>query len=67
MDYTTILNNAQVRGAISGFLAATLIDVQAFRRFKSLDEFAAYDWRLAAFRGAQGAVVGILGSFVSIL
>jgi hypothetical protein len=61
------LNNPYVRSAITGFLAATVIDVQAFRKFKSLDEFAAYDWRIALFRGAQGAVVGLLGSFVSIL
>ena len=67
MDYTTILNNSQVRSAIMGFLAATVVDVQAFRKFKTVDEFAAYDWRVAAFRGAQGAIVGVLGSLVSIL
>jgi hypothetical protein len=60
------LNNPLVRGAFSGFLAAAVIDFQAFRKFKTVDEFAAYDWRVAGFRWAQGAVIGLLGSTVSI-
>jgi hypothetical protein len=54
------LANPIVRGALSGLLAAAVVDIHSFRTFKNLDEFAAYDWRLAAFRWVQGAVMGTL-------
>jgi hypothetical protein len=45
-------------GAIAGALAAFVVDYQAFRSFKSIEEFASYDWKLAAFRLGQGALSG---------
>jgi len=50
------------QGALTGVLAAAAVDVQAFRAWRSMEEFAAYDWRLAAFRWGQGAVLGVLSA-----
>jgi hypothetical protein len=47
-------------GAVAGFVTAALVDYQAFRAFKSVEEFASYNWGLAAFRWAQGAVSGAI-------
>ena len=51
-----------VQGALTGVLAAAAVDVQAFRAWRSLDDAVAYDWRLAAFRWSQGAVLGVLSA-----
>jgi hypothetical protein len=56
------LANPIVRGALSGLLAAALVDIHSFRTFKNVDEFAAYDWRLAGFRWFQGAVAGAIAA-----
>lgn len=55
---STILHNNVVRGAVSGALAAALIDFNAFRSWKKWSDAMTYDWRTAAFRWAQGAAVG---------
>ena len=57
-------------GAVTGFVSAAKTDYDAFRDFKSLDEFTAYNWKLAAWRWAQGAFIGAVtaspfGKFVS--
>lgn len=49
-------------GALSGLLAAAKVDFDAFRAFKSLDQYVAYDWRLAIWRWAQGAFYGALAT-----
>ena len=49
-------------GAVAGVVTATAIDRQAFAAFKSFDEAAAYNWRLAAWRACQGAVIGAMSA-----
>ena len=56
----TILASPFVQGALSGLLAAALVDFGAFREWKSFDDFRVYGWRLAAWRWFQGAVVGVV-------
>lgn len=58
----TVLQHPVVTGALAGFLAATAVDVQAFRSFKSFDEFKRYSWTLAAFRAVQGLIIGALSA-----
>lgn len=55
-----LLNQPIVKGALAGLLSAAAVDIQAFRAFKSLNDLVAYSWGLAAFRWAQGAIVGAL-------
>jgi len=40
---------------------ALAADYAAFKKFQSFEEFAAYRWGLAAWRAAQGFVVGVVG------
>lgn len=61
-DYTSWLSHPIARGALSGFLAAILIDVNEFRKWKNWEEASAYDWRLASWRWVQGVVAGAIGS-----
>lgn len=49
--------------ALRGLVPAAMIDLAAFRRWKSFDEAVSYDWGLAAWRWFQGAVVGIAMGF----
>ena len=51
-----------VRAAVAGALAAAAIDFAAFRQWKSFDEITQYDWKLALFRWAQGAVIGAISA-----
>ena len=50
--------NPMVKGAIAGLLSAALVDFAAFRAWQSYDDVRRFDWRMAAFRWAQGVVVG---------
>ena len=52
------LANPVVRGAIAGGIVAIHLDIEAFKSFKSFDEFARYKWSTAAFRFLQGALNG---------
>lgn len=56
----TLGHNPIVRGAFIGALAAANIDFQAFRAWKSFDDWWTYSWSLAVFRWSQGAVLGAL-------
>ena len=49
-----------VRGALSGLVAAAIVDVHAFLRWRSVQEATAFDWHTAVLRWAQGAVGGAL-------
>jgi hypothetical protein len=62
LDFSAILNSHLTQGAISGALAAASVDINAFRQWKSFDDAAAYDWKKAAFRWMQGAIVGFLAA-----
>ena len=56
----TWLQNGIVRGAIAGAVAAASVDIAAARAWKSFSDVHSYQWGLAAFRWAQGAVFGAL-------
>lgn len=49
--------------ALKGALVAAAVDFGAFKKWKSFDDALAYDWRLAAWRWFQGAVIGLVAGF----
>lgn len=49
-----------VRGAVSGALAAAVVDLHAFLTWKSVMDVKAYQWGTAAFRWLQGAITGAI-------
>lgn len=57
-----VLHSPIVKGAVAGALAAAAVDYRAFRAWKTFNEVVAYDWRTAAFRILQGAVLGAVTS-----
>ena len=64
------LHNPIMRGAVSGALAAAVVDIHAFLSWKNVQDALAYNWSTAAFRWFQGAVTGAIagagfGSLVS--
>lgn len=52
-----------IAGVLSGVASAIVIDLQAFRSWKSFGDAYKYDWQLAAWRWFQGAVLGGLSVF----
>lgn len=54
----TLWDHPVTHGIVTGWLTAALVDFAAFRSWKSFDEAWRYDWKLAAWRWCQGAVVG---------
>lgn len=60
MQLQEILGNTIVAGAISGFIAASTVDIVAFRNWKSFDDAAKYAWNVAYWRWFQGTVSGAL-------
>jgi hypothetical protein len=54
------LSNPFVKGAVTGFAAAAVVDIAAFRSWKSFHDAASYQWGTAAWRWFQGAVSGAL-------
>lgn len=59
------LTLAVLKGAVSGALAAAAVDAQAFRSWHSFDDAVRYDWKLAAWRWAQGAVTGAVAALTA--
>ncbi len=57
-----MFSNPILKGALSGLLAAALIDVQAFLAWKSLDQAKSYAWSTAIFRWIQGATAGAIAA-----
>ena len=57
---TDWLHNPIVKGALSGWAAAAIVDLHAFRTWKSGSEFKSYDWGTAALRWGQGILSGAL-------
>lgn len=57
-----VLHLPLVRGALTGWLAAAVVDFSAFRSWQSFNDAYAYDWPKAAWRWLQGAVSGFLGA-----
>lgn len=50
--------SAAVQGAIGGWLVAARVDYEAFKHWQSFDEAKAYNWKVAAWRWLQGAIIG---------
>lgn len=52
--------NPLVRRALAGVVVAAQIDYAAFRSWKNFDDALHYDWKTAAWRWTQGAIVGLI-------
>ena len=59
---TEMLNNKYVAGALSGMVAAALVDIAAFRSWKTYNEALTYGWGTAAWRWFQGAISGAIAA-----
>jgi hypothetical protein len=55
-----IAQSSGFQGMVSGTITAAIVDVGAFRGWKSWDDAVTYNWSLASFRWAQGAIIGAL-------
>lgn len=61
MDFLILLwHNAYIRGAISGILVAARVDYLAFKAMQDPAAILAYNWKIAAWRWFQGAVIGVV-------
>ncbi len=60
MNLSEVLANKFVAGALTGLLAAAVVDFGAFRSWKNFNEAYSYDWPTAGWRWFQGAVSGLL-------
>jgi hypothetical protein len=58
----SFLSNVYVRAALAGALAAAAVDIAAFKSWQSADDALSYNWGVALFRWAQGAVVGLMSA-----
>lgn len=59
---------AAFHGALTGWASAATADYHAFTQWKSFDEAKTYDWKVAAWRWVQGAVVGaVAGTGLGVL
>jgi hypothetical protein len=54
------LHSAAAKGALSGALAAAVVDFHAFTTWKSFHDAATYNWSTASWRWLQGAITGAL-------
>lgn len=54
---------AVMRAALLGVLVAAEADFAAFKAWQSYEEARRYDWRLAAWRWAKGAVLGVAAHY----
>ena len=54
--------NKLALGALNGFGAAVLIDYAELRKWKSWDDLAAYEWKVASWRWVQGALGGLIAA-----
>lgn len=62
MDLAVFVSNPILRGALLGAAVAAAIDLQAFRSWKSFDDLKLFNWKTAAFRWFQGAVIGAISA-----
>lgn len=58
--FTLFLHSKLFLAALAGFWAGVAVDYHAFLSLKTPGEFLAYNWNVAAFRGFQGAVAGLV-------
>lgn len=50
------------QGLVAGIISAAAVDFDAFKRWKSWNEFQQYSWRIAMVRWAKGGVIGVLSA-----
>lgn len=60
---SVLLTLPAMKGALVGTGTAALVDYGAFRKWQKWSDLYQYDWRVASFRWAQGAVVGALAGY----
>jgi hypothetical protein len=57
---TTIIHSSAFKGALSGLVAAILVDVHAFVKFQGWGDVIKYNWGVASFRWVVGIISGAL-------
>ena len=55
-------HNPIVHGAVSGLVAAAIVDVHMFLTWKKWEEAAVYSWSTACLRWVQGSIAGALAA-----
>lgn len=58
--FADLYANPYVRAAVVGALIAARIDYVAFQSWKDPAQALAYNWKIAAWRWFQGAVIGVV-------
>ncbi len=62
MTWHDFFQNNLVKGALSGLLAAVVVDIHAFTKWRDYDKFSEFNYKLMLTRWLQGAVMGALGA-----
>ncbi len=61
MQYLTLVGHSPYfHGALVGAIAAAVVDIQAFRTWKTWHDAETYSWSTASFRWLQGAALGVI-------
>lgn len=58
--WSQIIHSSYVHAALAGWLAAALVDIHAFLRWKSAHDAATYDYPTMLLRWGQGIVGGLV-------
>jgi hypothetical protein len=58
----TFLQSPIGQGAVTGFVAAAAVDFLAFRSFKTWQDVATFDYRVAGIRWVTGIISGIVAA-----
>ena len=64
MDLNQLFHQPHIYAMFMGALAAARIDYVAFQAWKTPGEALAYDWKIAAWRVFQGALMGLIAANV---
>jgi len=57
-----MLSSPIIHGALSGLLAAGVVDYHAFMRCQTFKDVVAWDWSTAGLRWIQGAIAGAVSA-----
>lgn len=60
MTTREFFDNKLVQGALSGLLAAMVVDIHAFSKWRDYNQFAEFSYKLMLVRWLQGAISGAL-------
>jgi hypothetical protein len=58
----SVAQHPYVKGAITGALAAAVVDFRAFQQWKNFHEAFEYQWSTALLRWLQGALTGAVAA-----